>query len=196
MSIFEAMRGGFEQAFGADGTGPLRLRKTLGEKIAFWGTNCLVMPLIGTCYLVISAEGLRQMMSVFSIRLSSLAFPGASYLRDYDGFDKLDLAVLMSMLLYIVITMVWIKLFSALMNGEEFLRQRTTNPVLFYTLTTVGTIILLGDAILFFFGLDAKASSGWSNTHPSVPYLCTGLYLSLLAGVGAWHADYHKSGVV
>lgn len=196
MSVFDDMKGGFDQAFGASGTPPLRLRKKLGDQIAFWGTNCLVMLLIAVCYLVVSAEGLRQMMSVFAIRLYTLPIPAAGLLRDYDGFDKLDLAVLMSALLYIIITIVWVKLFSALMNGEEFLQKRITNPVLFYTLTTVGGIILLGDATLFYFGLEAKASSGWSNTHPSVPLLCTGLYLSLLAGVGAWHADYHNSGAV
>lgn len=187
------MRGGFDQAFGS---GPLKLRKKLGEQVAFWGTNCLVMPLIAVCYLVVSAEGLRQMMPVFQTRLYTLPIPGIGTLAEYDGWDRADLAVLMSGLLFIIITIVWIKLFKLLMSDGDILAKRQSNPILFYTLSAVGSSILLGDAVLFFFGLDAKASSGWSNTHPSVPYLCTGLYLSLLAGVGAWHADYQKSGVV
>lgn len=195
--MFDAMEG-FDQAFTQPGAParPLRLRKTWGQLTAFVVANLLVMPLIGLCYLVVSAEGLRRMMGVFATRLYNLPVPGAGVLRNWDGFDRADLAIVMATLLFVAITYLWYRVFRELMGGGRLLGSRATNPVLFYALVTMAGVVLVGDAVLFYYGLAARAGGGWGETPGYVPLLATVLYLAGLAGVGAWHADFHTSGAV
>lgn len=195
--MFDTMEG-FNEAFGQSGDNapPLRLRKTAWQIGAFVVTNLLVMPLIGVCYLVISAEGLRQMMGVFATRLYKLPVPGAGMMRNYDGWDRLDLAIVMACLLFVSITYLWYRLFKELMGDGRWVSSRATNPVLFYLLASICGVILVGDAALFYYGLAAKSAGGWGQTPAFVPALATTLYMAGLAGVGAWHADFHSSGSV
>jgi hypothetical protein len=195
--MFDSM-GGFNQAFGPPGvqTPPLRQRKTAWEMSTFVVANLLVLPLIAVCYLVVSAHGLREMMGVFATRLYKLPIPGAGMMKNFDGWDRLDLAIVMACLLFVSITYLWQRLFKELMGGGKWVTSRATNPVLFYLLVSICGVILLGDASLFYYGLAAKTSGGWGETPAFVPALATILYMAGLAGVGAWHADFHSSGTV
>lgn len=196
--MWDAM-GSFDQAFAKSPGGQppqLRMQKTLGEQIAFWGANTLLLPFIGVCYLVVSAEGLRQMMPVFATRLYKLPVPGAGLMRGYDGFDRLDLAIVMALLLCVAISFLWFRVFLELMGSGAYAGALRGKPVLFYLLASICGVILLGDATIFYFGLQSKAASGWSETPAYVPALATALYMTGLSLVGAWHADYHTNGTV
>lgn len=198
--MFDDLDAPFEQAFPQTPESktqrPLRLRKTSSQLVAFWGTNCLVMPIVALCYLAVSAEGLRQIMTVFSMRLYKLPVPGAGLLQNYDGWNRLDLSTAMAMLLFGAITYIWYRVFTELMGSGDFLSHREKNPILFYLLAAIIGVLLLGDSAIFYFGLQSKASTGWGNTPEYVPAMATIIYMAGLALVGAWHADYHHSGTV
>lgn len=197
--MFENMGGGFDQAFPRTPESqpqPIRLRKTLQQRLVFYSVNALVLPLVALCYLSISAEGLRQMMSVFAMRLYSLPVPGIGLMRQFDGWNRLDLAIVMSLLLYGAVSYIWFRTFKELMGFGELVSQRSSNPILVYLIASVVGVVILGDCFIFYYGLESKASSGWGNTPAFVPAAATLVYMSLLALVGAYHADYHYSGSV
>lgn len=189
----------FAQATDA-GTAPLartlRRKKTVAQKIAFWGANCVVMPLVSLCYLTISADGLRQMLPLLSLRIYKLPVPGAGLLRQWDGWDRLDLSMLMALLLFVAITLIWIRVFTELMDSGSFAERRDRNPLLFYLLAAVIVVVVIGDCSIFYFGLAAKAASSWTDVPAYMPALATTLYMACLALLGAWHADHHTSGAV
>jgi len=198
--MFESMGGGFDEAYpqvaASEPAAPLRLRKTLNQRLVFWGANALVMPLVALCYLTVSAEGLRQTVGVMSMRLYKLPIPGAGLLREWDGWNRLDVSLVMALLMFVAVTYIWIRVFMVLLGGSSIPASRSSNPILFYLLATIIGIILLGDCAIFYFGLEAKASSGWGTTPSYLPAVATLLYMAGLALIGAWHADYHAPGVV
>lgn len=201
--MFEELES-LEQAFarapeggqGSPPVRPLRVRKTWKQMASFWTTNALVMPFIALCYLTVSAEGLRQMMAVFSMRLYKMPIPGAGLLRHYDGFDRIDLAMLMALLLFGAVTFIWIRLFKELMGGGSFQDRRAGNPVLYFLLLGIVGIVVVGDCAIFYFGLQSKAASSWTDTPAYIPFIATVIYMAGLALIGAWHADYHCSETV
>ena len=202
--MFNRMDNMFDQAFAqppdddesTTSNQPLRRRKTLSQQIIFWSTNAVVLPLVAICYLTISAEGLRQMMPVFATRLYKTAIPGAGLLRHYDGWDRLDLSMLMALILFGAVTFIWVRVFMVLFDYEKLKVWQSKNPILFYMLTAIVGIVVLGDCVIFFYGLESKAASSWGNTPDAIPVIATILYIAGLALIGAWHADYHNSGIV
>lgn len=185
----------FEQSPGRGAI--LRRKKTLMQKMMFWLANALFLPLVALCYLTISAEGLRQMMPVFSLKLWKTPVPGAGYLRDYDGWNRLDLSMLMAFLLFGAVTMIWFYVFKFFMERGSLSRAQADSPVLFLLLSSVLSIILLGDCLIFYLGLESKAANSWGSETPDyIPLLATILYMAGLALIGAWHADYHRSQTV
>ena len=69
--MFEHL-GGYDEAYSRDGSQPappLRLRKTWSQRLGHWAINAAVMPVVAVVYFMVSAEGLRSMMSVFATRL-------------------------------------------------------------------------------------------------------------------------------
>ena len=161
------------------------------QLIIFWGVNALFVPLVALVYIVVVAEGLRMQMSVFAMRLYKLPVPGAGLLRQYDGFDRLDLAVPMSLMLFIAVSYLWIRFWKEVGPHGGIMAKRDAFPVYFWMQVAVACIIVLFDAGIFYLGLIAKASSSWSGTSTVVPLAATILYAAGLAMLGAWHADHH-----
>lgn len=193
------MGGDYDEAFSPapeDGRRSPQPRKTSSQQFAFWGANAFVLPLVALCYLTVSAEGLRQMMPAFSLRLYKTPVPGVGLLREYDGWDRIDLAMVVALLMFGAVAYLWRRVFVELMGSGSFIESRVEKPVLFYLLATVCGVVLLGDCAIFYLGLEARASSGWSDTPGYVPALATFLYMAGLALIGAWHADYACHGEV
>lgn len=192
----------FEEVFAKDAeTGAtklqqLRRRKTFMQQFTFYGANALLMPIVGLCYFIVGAEGFRQTMRIFQMRLYKLPVPGFGLLRDYDGWDRLDLAMLMALMLFIAVTLLWKRVFLELQGAGKLLQERKSNPLLFYMMASIAGILLLGDAALFCLGLSHQTSGGWNAAPWYVPYLASVLYMAGLALIGAWHADYTNSGKV
>lgn len=170
-----------------------RQRKSIGQIVAFYGLNLIVLPLVVLCYLTVGAEGLRETMGVFQTRVYRLAIPGASYLRDLDGWDKLDLAIPMALVLFIALGLLWKKVFVFLQDGSLITRQKQENPVLFYLMVGIVLIIVLGDAGIFYAGLSSSVASSWNENAGYIPAVATVIYGAGLALLGAWHAEFYKT---
>jgi len=187
--------GKFDQAFDgspvaavADDAGPpLRKRKTWNQKLVFWGANLAAIPLIGLIYATVIAEGLRRLLPVFQMRLYNLPIPGAGIARNYDGWNRLDLALLMSLLLFAVVSWLWYRVFTELLGFGTIWARRHSAPVVAYLLTGI-TVVLIG--------LSSQTASGWSETPEYVAPAATIIYACGLAVLGWAHSDYHHSGTV
>lgn len=117
-------------------------------------------------------------------------------MQHYDGFDRADLGMVFALLLFIATTFVWIRVFKEVHGFGTIAQNRHQNPSLFFLMTAVAGIVLVGDAGIFYIGLEAKASGSWAQTPEYVPVAATAVYLAGLALIGAWHSDYHCSGVI
>jgi len=168
-------------------------RKTLKEQIVFWTLNSMILPLVAICYLSIGADGLRQMMAGLSVRLHKLPIPGAEFLKDYSGFERLDVAMLAAIVLFVGVAILWVRVFRELQDVNELISRRRANPIRFILLVVIAAIIIVADAGIFWVGLSSQASSGWTDTPAYVPVAATVLYMAGLALVGCWHSDYHYS---
>lgn len=174
----------------------LRRRRTLGERIFFWLANAGLMPCVALVYLTVSAEGLRLLMPVFQMRLYKTPVPGAGLLRGFDGFDRLDLSMVLALILFSTVTALWIRIFRSLQDAGALAERHARNPILSYILAGIAAIIILGDAGLFYVGLNSQTSSSWSETPWFVAPAATVLFVAGTALIGVWHADHSQSSVV
>ena len=175
---------------------PLRRKKTFMQKLTFWGGNLLLTPLVCIVYITVIAQGLREMISVFCTRVYKLPLPGAKSLRDLQGWGDIDLAVVMSVLIFVVVSFIWIRVFKVLIGWSDLTDQGRPNLLLYGFLGFIAATILATDICLFYWGLAAKASSGWSDSPGYVAAVASVAYMASLALWGWWHADYHASGKV
>ena len=172
---------------------PFRRRKTVGQNFWFFLLNLIVLPLVVLCYLTVGATGLRDTLDVFQFRLYRLPIPGASYLRDLDGWNKLDLAFPMALVLFIAMTILWKKVFQALHDPGNTMKQQKDNPILFYLMTSIIMIMVLGDAGIFYAGLSSTVDSSWNENSGYIAAVATVIYSAGLALIGAWHASWYQS---
>ncbi|QDV61989.1 hypothetical protein [Crateriforma conspicua] len=175
---------------------PLKRRKTLRECCVFIFANLIIMPIVGLIYASVIAEGLRRLMPIFQLRIYKLPVPGLGIARDYDGWDRLDLAIVMSLLLFAVVTWLWMKVFIELQGFGTIADTRHTHPIVFFLLAGIATVIICGDALIFYVGLSAQSASGWTETPAYVAPAATTLYSCGLAVLGWWHADFKTSSLV
>lgn len=186
--------GKFDEAFseGAS-TVPLRRRKTLRERFVFFMANLLIMPIVALIYSSVIADGLRSVMPIFERRLYQLPLPGIGILKTYDGFDRMDLSIIVSLLLFLVLTWLWCKVFTEIMGFGTIFNQRQSNPVLFFSIAFIVGVIILGDALLFYIGLKTQSSGGWREVNDLVLQGATLLYTCGIAVIGWWHSDFKNS---
>ena len=107
----------FDQTFASDdpnSPSPIRMNRTWKESCVFWLLNLLILPLIATVYLAVSAAGLRLSLSLLNMKLYKLPIPGAGILRNYDGWDRLDLAMPLALLLFVAVSLLWGRIFRSL----------------------------------------------------------------------------------
>lgn len=168
----------------------LRKRRTIKQVLSFYLANLIVMPIVGLVYASIIADGIRLLLPIFRRRLYQLPIPGAGLARSYDGWDRADLAIVVSILLFGVITWLWCKIWIELMGHGSILDQRERNPLVFMMLVGIAGVILVLDAGIFYYGLAAQTSSGWSNAPDFIVPAATLIYSCGLAVLGWWHADY------
>ncbi|GAB5407618.1 MAG: hypothetical protein Aurels2KO_58490 [Aureliella sp.] len=192
---------GFDTVFPDDDDGrsrntPLKRRKSLRECAFFIGANIVIMPVVGLIYASVCAEGLRSLLPVFQLRLYKLPVPGAGLLRGFDGWDRLDLALLMSLLLAAVLAMTWTKVWIELLGHGSIADTKQTKPIVFCLLTSIAAIMIAGDALIFYVGLKTQAASSWAETPSYVAPAATILYSCGLALLGWWHADFKTSSLV
>lgn len=189
----------FENVFPADpGNGdtvspgtPPRRRKPKKETLAYWFINAAVGPGVGMIYLSVGAHGTRELLEVTRMRLYQLPIPSIGIIRGYDGWNRLDLALVFAGVLCLAVSILWFKIFDSLQTPGALAAKRERSPVLFYLHAAICAIVIVCDSGLFFVGL-SSSSDGWTDTPGYVPLLATLLFTASIALWGAWHAD-HKN---
>ncbi|MEO8165589.1 MAG: hypothetical protein ABI619_09350, partial [Betaproteobacteria bacterium] len=114
---------------------------------------------------------------------------------NYDGWNRLDLALVMALLLCVAVTYLWFRIFGAIGHGSAT-GQPHERPVMVCVLAVIAATVILADALIFYIGLSSRSATGWSNTPAYVPAVATAIFVAGLALIGAWHHDYHSSGAV
>src|SRR5207249_4500011 len=115
-------------------------------KLLVW--ELVVAMILAPAYVLIVAEGFRTFMEFFAIRLYHI-FP---ILRDFEGPDKWDVAMVFALVLggataFTYIKLVQYHLLAAYSESDEWCRE--TNRLFWRYL---GITISVGDAALFFAG--------------------------------------------
>tara|TARA_R110002049_G_scaffold309101_2_gene516881 strand:+ start:830 stop:1438 length:609 start_codon:yes stop_codon:yes gene_type:complete len=178
------------------GTPQIRRRRESQEWLTFWSANAIILPLVAMIYASVISEGLRQIMPIFQMRLYRMPVPGAGMIRQWDGWDRVDLAFVMSLLLFALVAWLWCRIFIEAQGLGRIAKQRQQNPFVFYMLTTFAVVLIGGDALIFYVGISAQSESDWNETPAYVAPLATVLYSCGLAVLGWWHSDYHTSNIV
>ncbi len=171
--------------------GSIRLRKPFGIVIKYWSFNMIVLPLLFALCLAVAAQGIRELAPVMRTRLYRLPFPGIENLRDYQGFADLDLSHIASVLLFIAVTIIWVRVISELKGQGEVMGYLEKNPLAFYLYACIAAIILIADAFVFYMGLAAR-NNAWSETSVYVSIAFTLLYAASLAAFAAVHQSYNQ----
>ena len=177
---------------------PLRRRKTVKQRFNFFIANLFIMPIICLVYATVIADGIRILMPIFRRKIYSLPVPGAGLVRNYDGFDRADLAIIVSILLFIVVTWIWTKVFTHLQHADNFGSTHQGSPIVFPVLLILASVLVIADDGIFYIGLSSQASAGWSDTPNWTVPAATLMYCCGLAIIGWWHSDYstHNSTIV
>lgn len=184
----------YSSAAGGQGPPPyLPRRKTLKQRFVYALVNLMIMPIVCLVYSTIIADGIRILMPVFQKRLYQLPIPGAGLARLYDGWNRADLAIIVSILLFFVVTWLWCRIFTELQGYGPIWSQRESSPILFFLLSGIAGVIIFLDAGLFYYGLVSQTSNGWSDAPDTVVPAATLVYCCGLALLGWWHSDYSTS---
>ncbi|WP_145386143.1 hypothetical protein [Stieleria neptunia] len=170
----------------------IRRRKPFKTVLKFWTVNLIAAPILFTLCLSVAAQGIRELVSVMQTRLYRLPFPGAEMLRDYQGFERLDLSHLASALLFLAVTFIWMRVIEEAKGLGPVSQYLQSHPIAFWIYATIAAVIIVVDGVVFYFGLAAR-SNAWTETSIYVPIGCTLLYVAGTAAFAAFHQDYHQS---
>jgi hypothetical protein len=138
--------------------------------------------LIGVGYVAIITEGLRMVVPALGIKLYRL--PLLSFLRNYEVWHKLDLALFAGILLFALSNWIWKVLLETWLYDKSGLDSAGRNASKYERcLLVLGSIILFSDACLFY---RAMTFVGWGGQVISpTALLCTAAYLAVLVAVCA-----------
>ena len=98
-----------------------------------------------------------------------------------------------ALLLFVVVTWVWTKVFVQLQHYESLSIQVQRSPIVFRLLAFLAAVLVIGDAGIFYVGLSSQTSSGWSESPGWVVPAATLIYSCGLAVIGWWHSDYQHN---
>ncbi len=146
----------------------------------------LMMVFVFPVYWQIISEGLRTLLPPLAMRIYKLPLPFVRHLGDFEGFYKLDLANIFSVLLLFTVWYFWVQAIKVLLAPDILAHEHPTwKPEAHQTFVlTVGGLVLLGDAILFFCGLRNQGSFWDGDTAPLLPcLLATAVYMVAIVGV-------------
>lgn len=136
--------------------------------------------LIGIGYTAVITEGLRMVVPALGIKLHKL--PLLSFLKDYEVWHRLDLAVFAGMLLFALSNSIWCSLLERWLyedSGPEASGRSASHYE--KCLIVVGSVILFADACLFY---RAMTFAGWGGQPFSLTALiCTLAYVAVLVAV-------------
>ena len=142
------------------------------------------LPVIGIVYVALVSEGLRSLIPTFGQRLYRQ--PGLSFLRDYEGWHKFDLAHVMACILLVAVFSSWCINLRLWFAPHEFV-ARTGWRLEAYRLvaTVLSWAVLICDACLFYAAMsqgesiwDAAKTISWSAILATLLYCAIIVFLS------------------
>ncbi len=170
------------------------IARTGFEKIRFFGMNLLLMPLVAVIYVTINAEGLRAFMPFFGMPVYRLPVPGFGILREYDGWNRLDLGHITAFGLLILLSWIWAWVVKNLARTGDSEFEREYRSTLFYIWSIVSTALIGIEASVFFAGLVSFGGGLWSSTSWAVALGVTALYMLGMLCIAKWHNDFRYGG--
>ncbi len=189
---FSSMKRGQAASPGMGDPPTARLGKAYSKKpvMGFWLLNVIIMPLVALTYLTVGAAGLRETMGgVFQTKIYRLPFAGAGKLQAWDGWDKMDIAMPVSLLMFVAVTVIWAKLWK---GTRTFSQLSQENPIKCYAVAGMSLVLIAADSVVCYFGLSSTLSSGWGEPSPIVPIVATAAFTCGLALIGCWHDDHSR----
>ena len=162
---------------------PLRRRKTLQQRCVFWLANLLALPIVYQVHVSITADGLRMLLPVSRKQLFPFTMTGI----------QTDLAVGVSILLFVVIISLWCRIFTEWQGQGTLWSQREGSPRLPYLLASLAGVVILLNAGLFYHGLASQTPPGWAEAPEDVLIISTLFFGCGLALLGWWYSDYSTS---
>lgn len=157
-------------------------------KYLLW--QLLTKLVLGVVYFVLIAEGMRQVLPMLGTRLAK--FPGLSFLNDFEGLHKLDLAHVMSILVLIFVWMQWRELLLAWLSPDDQENSLGWRPRRHREISVgLGVVVLTVDAALFYY---AMADLSWDGSWFSLTaLLATAAYVAILIFVTLISINLHRA---
>ena len=128
-------------------------------------------------YLNISAEGMRALFDLAAMPLHKTGLWPLTYLGNFAETRKIDVAHFLSLGLMVTVWVSWELLTGYYMDGPEMTNHRRVN-------WAGGTVVLAGDAILFWTGIQQSAFFGGVSIFAAT--VLTALYVAMLILVANW----------
>lgn len=159
-----------------------RIRSAIPVTIAWGRLWCfrLVKLLIAIGYITVIRDGLERVVPALGIRLYKLPLLGA--LKDYEGLYQLNLALFAGLLLFAMSSSIWCALLEVWLYDNSAMGTSGRCARNYERcLATVGGVILLADACLFY---AAMTLVGWGGQTFSLTALISTLaYVAVLVAV-------------
>lgn len=152
--------------------------ETLKLKAVAW--KFFTLPPIMIVYIMLVAPGLRFIAPEFGVKLHKFPLPGFSYLRHYEGFDRIDLAHIFAVIMLVAVWYFLLKLMTIVFADQFFFADKRWNsgPYSWFVLGT-GLALLAIDCLLFYTSLTCHGSVFGGAVFSFSATLATALYLAL-----------------
>jgi hypothetical protein len=150
----------------------------LWAQIQYWAWQIFTKVVLGIIYLAVIAEGLRLVVPALGQKIHKL--PGLSSFNDYEFTHRLDLAHFFSLFMLIGVWSLWASMLRVWLEVDSRINDWDSENYR-RLIVTLGSIILLADACLFY---AAMTQIGWGGSVFSLSaLLATAAYLAMIVFV-------------
>lgn len=153
---------------------PIDLGKSFAL-LVYWLYQAVVKAGMIVIYIGFIADGLRRTVPVSGQKIHKVV----PFLRWFEATYRMDYAFVLAMLMAFLVCWAWQRMLEIWLEGKFVLTQKEERQ---YAITfALGTIILIGDACLFYC---AAVQSSWSGTKFSLSALiATAVYVAIVISV-------------
>lgn len=138
----------------------------------------------------IVAEGMRKMMPPLAQRLHMLPIPFFHHLKGFHGWDKLDLAFMLSLLLFFTIYWLWLNVLRQVAYPEKARGSEAFQQLVM----VIGIVVVCADAVLFYYSLSQRSGIFGGGVFSFGALVMTVVYVGVILSfsLGAVHLEERK----
>jgi hypothetical protein len=136
-------------------------------------------PLLFVIYATISVEGVRQNFQILATPLHKLPFPLFSPLKKFEGWRRMDLALVFAVVILVCCYVSWHLNLRMLLRTDFKLSNRWHSENVAIFIRVVGGMLILSDLFFFFVGI-RKASWIGEGGNVFTAIIATVAYLAVL----------------